>query len=92
MPLIADIWPSKNCISLGCCISGPGDQWYGSLCYYVSAALCIAVVSAIATPLVWVEVSPLLPLAFYICVILTGVFLNLTACSDPGIIPRRPFI
>lgn len=92
MPRIADIWPAKNCLSLGCCVSGPDDQWYGSLCFYVSAALCIAVVSAIATPLIWVEVSPVLPIAFYICIIATGVFLNLTSCTDPGIIPRRPFI
>jgi hypothetical protein len=37
-------------------------------------------------------VTPALPIIFYLSVILTTIFYNLTACTDPGIIPRRPIL
>jgi hypothetical protein len=52
MRRIADIWPGKNCLSCGLCVSGPDDQWFGSLCFYVSAILFTVIVSIFATPLV----------------------------------------
>lgn len=52
MPKIADIWPGRNCLSLNCFISGPESGWFGSLCFYLSAIICITIVSIFATPVV----------------------------------------
>jgi palmitoyltransferase ZDHHC9/14/18 len=38
------------------------------------------------------EVNPALPLIFLLCVALMYFFLYLTACSNPGIIPKKPFL
>jgi hypothetical protein len=43
------------------------------------------------TPNAW-DVTPALPILFYLTIALTTLFLNLTGCTDPGIIPRRPYI
>ena len=38
------------------------------------------------------EVNPALPILFLLCVALMYFFLYLTSCSNPGIIPKRPFL
>ena len=40
---------------------------------------------------IW-DVSPAIPILFYLSVAVTLLFLNLTNCTDPGFVPRRPFL
>jgi hypothetical protein len=38
------------------------------------------------------EVNAVIPVLFFLSLLLTALLLNLTQCTDPGIIPRRPFL
>jgi palmitoyltransferase ZDHHC9/14/18 len=62
------------------------------MCWYVCALIVIVLFCVFVLSRVWNEVTPALPLIFFLCVAITTVFYNLTACTDPGIIPRRPVL
>ena len=86
-----ETWPGTNRFLPCGCMLGPLSDISANLCVYccvlgVSIPYCIFML-----PKVW-EVSPALPIIFLICVATTILFLNLTQCTDPGIIPRRPYL
>lgn len=91
MPLISSSWPGTNRFCLGCLIAGPLADFAANSCWYGCAIITIIPISIFITPEVW-KITPVLPILFYLIILLTTIFLNLTGCTDPGIIPRRPYI
>ena len=56
-----------------------------------------AVLAALITNIVFMHgnnwaISPALPILLYLAIAFLITFLYLTACTDPGIIPRRPYL
>jgi palmitoyltransferase ZDHHC9/14/18 len=55
--------------------------------------VCLLAISVffflIASPYIWYEISPLMPLAAGYFFVTTIVFLILTTITEPGIIPRK---
>lgn len=91
MKKLYEAWPGRNRFLPCGCIFGPiGDScanlYVYSLFIGVLISYCIFVL-----PDVWV-ISPAIPLLFLLIVCVTLVFLQLTQCTDPGFIPRRPFL
>jgi hypothetical protein len=91
MPKIFEINPSLNRFYCGCCVTGPAKDIPGMLYIYccslgIVVPFCVFVVGEN-----W-QVNPALPLLFLICVALMYFFMYLTTCSNPGIIPKRPFL
>ena len=91
MPWLYEVWPARNRF---CCkrMLGPASDTAPSLCWYICAALVVTLYSIFVLPTLWNQVTPALPVIFYLSVALTTVFYNLTACTDPGVIPRRPIL
>ena len=90
MPKLHEVWPGNNRFCLGG-ISGPLQDLAANAYVYITIIVVVVVTSIFVTGTVW-EVSPILPLAFYVLVLVMLVFLVLTTCTDPGIIPRKPFL
>lgn len=93
MKKVYEVWPGRNrfCCS-GKCITGPASDWLANSCYYICLlGVMIPYYIFLAGPL-WREITPALPICTTVCVVLSFVFLMVTAFSDPGIIPRRVFL
>lgn len=88
---IKDVWPSNNRFFFGCCITGPSKNWPGSVCIYVCSLAALLSFSLFIAADNW-KISAALPILYYLSALLMHFFMYLTACSDPGIIPRRPFL
>jgi palmitoyltransferase ZDHHC9/14/18 len=91
MPKIYKAWPGRNRFLPCGCIMGPLADMSANLCVYccILGALipyCIFVLGDI-----W-SISPVIPILLFLSVIVLIIFLNLTQCTDPGIIPRRTFL
>lgn len=91
MPKLHEVWPGNNRFLCGCCISGPSKE-VGGIIYIQFCILAIVIPFCIFVAGITWEVSPALPLLFFLSLVATQIFLVLTSCSDPGIIPRRPFL
>lgn len=91
MKKIKDLWPGRNRFMCGCTVAGPISDCAANSCWYITALAALVLVSIFVTPNAW-KVTPALPILFYLTIIFTTLFLNLTGCTDPGIIPRRPFL
>lgn len=91
MTKLKDSWPGSNRFLCGCTIAGPISDCAANSCWYICALAALVLISIFVTPNVW-NISPALPILFYLTIIFTTIFLNLTACTDPGIIPRRPYL
>lgn len=91
MPKLHDVWPGNNRFFCGCCVSGPSRE-IGGIIYIQFCILAIVIPFCIFVVADNWKVTPALPLVFFLCLISTQIFLFLTACTDPGIIPRRPFL
>ena len=93
MAKLREIWPSRNRFFCGCCITGPiGSDIMAMFCWYCCAVVVLVLLTVFVLPEVWVKVTPALPILFYLALLVTTLFWNLTACTDPGIIPRRAFL
>ena len=90
MPKLHETWPTENRFICGG-TAGPCKDSFGSYCIYVCIFGALIPFSIIMFQPVW-DYSPALPIIYYISSALSILFLNLTACSDPGIIPRRPYL
>lgn len=91
MPRLYSAWPAKNRFLPCGCIMGPKGDTAANLCVYFCAAgilipYCIFILGEIWT------ITPAVPVLFLITLAVSILFLNLTQCTDPGIIPRRPFL
>lgn len=92
MPKLHEAWPGKNRFCFGCCITGPLADCGPNLCWYVCSIGVLIPFSIFITGHLWVEVTPALPILFYLSLIFTTIFYNLVSCTDPGIIPRKPYL
>lgn len=91
MPKLYETWPGNNQFFCDCCITGPSNQYFGIICIYGCAIGIIIPFGIFIIPTTW-DVSPALPLLLFASMIGTTVFIFLTSCTDPGIIPRRPYL
>lgn len=91
MPKLYDVWPGNNTFLFGCCISGPARQ-YGCIVYIYVCVLAIVIPFSIFVVGKNWQITPVLPIVFFLSLIVMQIFLLLTSCTDPGIIPRRPFL
>ncbi len=91
MPALHESWPGTNRFCCGCAVAGPLADWAANAYWYACVIIAVVPISIFVTPEVW-KLSPALPLLFYFTIVITTLFLNLTGCTDPGIIPRRPYI
>ena len=91
MVKIHEILQSKNGFYLGCCVSGPPKEFPGMIYIHVCIAAFVVPLCIFMLEINW-EVSPALPLSFLLCVSLAEISLIFTACSNPGIIPKRPIL
>ena len=90
MPKLYETWPGKNRFCCGC-ITGPLGDLCANMTFYVCAVIIVIPYSIFMVEKIW-EVSPAIPILFFLAIATTTLFLNLTSCTDPGIIPRRPFL
>ena len=91
MPKLYKAWPGKNRFLPCGCIMGPLKDFFANIYFYACAIIAIIPYSIFMLPKIW-QISPAIPILFYGSVVITTIFLNLTQCTDPGIIPRRPFL
>jgi hypothetical protein len=91
MPKIYEIWPARNRFLCGCCITGPIGDVQGMLCIWC-CSLAILIPFCIFVAGDNLNTAPALPIIFFISIISMFFFLYLTACTDPGIIPKKPFL
>lgn len=92
MPKLHEAWPGKNRFFCNCCITGPASDCGANSCWYVCALIVVVLYCVFILKSVWVHLTPALPVLFFLSVAATTVFLNLTSCTDPGIIPRKPIL
>lgn len=91
MVKLHEIWPGNNRFLCGCCLSGPSRE-IGGIIYIQICVLAIVIPFSIFVVGSNAEVTPALPIMFLVMVTLMELFLFVTSCTDPGIIPRRPFL
>jgi hypothetical protein len=92
MAKLFEVWPGKNRFFCGCCITGSLKDCGANTCWYICALIVVILYCIFILTNVWNNVTPALPIIFFLSVITTTIFLNLTSCTDPGIIPRRPIL
>lgn len=91
MPKLYEAWPGQNrFLSFGC-IMGPKRDTFANLAFYLCATWGLIFYGIFLFNDIW-NASPAVPLLLFLAILLTGFFLNLTQCTDPGIIPRRCFM
>ena len=90
MPKLHEAWPGKNRFYCGG-ITGPIGDLCANLYFYICVIGAIIPYSIFMFEPIW-NISPAIPILFFLSVAVTTLFLNLTACTDPGIIPRKPFL
>lgn len=73
-------------------MTGPTADCGPNMCWHICALIIVILYSVLVLGTVWNDATPVLPIFFYLSVIVTTVFYHLTACTDPGIIPRRPIL
>ncbi|CAE7762497.1 Zdhhc9 [Symbiodinium sp. CCMP2592] len=92
LPRVYEVWDhvggrNRFCCC-GRCVTGPDiDFWY-NLCTWSLILIPSALYFCFCSRHLW-RVNPLLPIVTGIALIATIVFLLLTSCTDPGILPRR---
>jgi hypothetical protein len=91
MPKLHEAWPGGNRFCLSCCVTGPAKDTPGLVCIYICQIGMLVPFSIIMLQTNW-NITPALPILFYSSSFFFNVFLLLTACTDPGIIPRKPFL
>lgn len=91
MTKLYEVWPGRNRFLGFGCITGPTRDFFANLVFYICALAAVIPYSIFMLSKIW-ETSPIIPIIFLLSIIITTVFLNLTSCTDPGIIPRRPFL
>jgi hypothetical protein len=92
MPKLHQVWPGSNRFYGGVCITGPIQDCAANSCWYVCAIIVLVLYSLFVLQGVWRNATPALPILFYLEAVVTTIFLNLTSCTDPGIIPRKPIL
>lgn len=91
MPVLHSVWPGNNRFYCGCCVSGPSRE-IGGIIYLQFCMICLLVPYCIFVLSKNWNITPALPVILFLLFAVTELFLFLTSCTDPGIIPRRPFL
>lgn len=91
MPKIFEIWPGNNRFYCNWCITGPSRDLPGMIVLNLTSFTIIIVYSVFMVS-DNSQITPALPIIFYTSFVLMQIFLFMAACSDPGIIPRKPFV
>ncbi len=91
MPALHKAWPGNNRFFCGCCITGPARDVAGLIFIYFCLITMVTSFTIFMLRTNW-NISPVLPILYYISCFTFNLFILLTACTDPGIIPRRPFL
>ena len=90
MPKIYEAWPGNNLFMMRG-ITGNCSTLAATLCVYITAiGIFIAYMAVMAVKVF--SLSPVLPILFVCSFIAMIILLNLTSFTDPGFIPRRPFL
>ena len=90
MPRLYETWPGRNRF-MCCCVAGPLRDIGGYIYIFVCFAAAIIPFSIVIFQVNW-AITPAIPILFYVFVGLALIFLHLTICTDPGIIPRYPYL
>ena len=91
MPKISEAWPGNNRFFCDCCVTGPLKDLPGMLFIYFCQLAMIVPYTIFMFDVNW-KITPLLPILFYSVCLVFNIMMFLTACTDPGIIPRKPFL
>lgn len=92
MRKLYEVWPGRNQFLCGKCVTGPTSDCGPNLCWWICMLVVVVLFSVFVLRDVWNKATPALPIFFFLSVIATTIFFHLTACTDPGIIPRRPIL
>lgn len=84
-------WPGRNRFLPCGCIIGPISDTCANFYVYGTFILVFVLYCVFVLPTMWAW-SPAIPILFMFAVVFTLVFMALTQCTDPGIIPRRPYL
>lgn len=92
-PRVYEVWPQVGGKSRflfgGRCLTGPRiDFWY-NCCAWSFLVAPTTLYFILAAPWLWEHIHPILPLLTLAIFAVTIMFLLMTSCTDPGIIPRR---
>lgn len=91
MVQLFEVWPGNNRFFFNRCITGPIRDLFANLVLYICLIAAIIPYMIFMFQEIW-NLSPAIPLLLFLSILVTLFFFNLTSCSDPGIIPRRPFL
>lgn len=91
MGRLYSVWPGRNRFLSCGCIMGPIADTCANFYVYGCFIAALIPYCIFILPIVWV-ISPAIPILFFMAVCSTVLFLSLTQCTDPGIIPRRPYL
>lgn len=91
MPKLYESWPGNNRFLPCRWIFGPSSDSCYNLFVYGTFFSGIILYSIFLTSYIW-QINPAISILFYIAVGLTFMFLLMTQFTDPGIIPRRPYL
>lgn len=96
-PRVYEVWPHFGGAQIGgqnrfCCwgrcVTGPKiDLWY-NICAWCFLVVPTALYFVFCGQWLWEHVSPALPLLTLAVFVVNIIFLLLTSCTDPGILPR----
>eukprot|EP00434_Breviolum_minutum_P025327 symbB.v1.2.022379.t1/scaffold1984.1/size115852/6 len=93
IPRVYEVWPeigsSNRFACCGRCVTGPQiDFWY-NLCAWFFILVPTGLYFVICTDHLWQRGLFPLPILTGVVLLTTIIFLLLTSCTDPGILPRR---
>lgn len=93
IPRVYEVWPeigsSNRFACCGRCVTGPQiDLWY-NLCAWFFILVPTGLYFVICTDHLWQRGLFPLPILTGVVLLTTIIFLLLTSCTDPGILPRR---
>lgn len=92
MTHVHEVWPQvggrNRFLCGGRCVTGPRHDFWFTCCAWSSIVVPCLFYYVFCARDLWVQLSPLLPLLTTALAVLSVWLLLLTACTDPGIIPR----
>lgn len=90
---VYQVWPHvggrNRFLCGGRCITGPWIDFGHNCCAWCFIAVPSCLYFVICAQYLWTQVSPWLPVLTGAALLSTVIFLLLTSCTDPGIIPRH---
>lgn len=90
---LSELWPGKNRFYFeGSCVAGPKEDLCSQLCVLAQVLIIVGLYFGLCAATLAQKASIWLPLSFTLFVLVTITFYFLTHCTDPGNIPRRPFL